>query len=107
MSMVSEERMSRRERILGKLGKLGSEALISAANLKREIEAQGLDRLESLARRLKLVKREEFESLQSAVRQIRENQEKILARLGVNESKRAPRAVGKRGDKSRRSNAKN
>ncbi len=79
--------MSAREKLLGRLGKLGSEALISAANLKREIETQSLDRLERLAKRLKLVKREEFEALQAMLRQARENQEKILNRLTHIEAK--------------------
>jgi BMFP domain-containing protein YqiC len=78
--------MPSREKLFGRLGKLGSEALISAANLKREVEAQGLDRLERLAKRLKLVRREEFESLQAMIRAARENQEKILARLSTLES---------------------
>jgi hypothetical protein len=47
--------MSKRKEVLARFGKLGSEALISAVNLKREIETQSLDRLERLAKRLKLV----------------------------------------------------
>ena len=78
--------MNPREKLLGRLGKIGSEALISAANLKREVEAQGIDKLEQLAKRLKLVRRGEFESLQAMIRALRETQEKILQRLSTIES---------------------
>jgi BMFP domain-containing protein YqiC len=78
--------MNPREKLLGRLGKLGSEALISAANLKREVEAQGIDKLERLAKKLKLVRRAEFESLQAMIRAARETQEEILKRLSTIES---------------------
>lgn len=79
--------MSKRAELLGRLGKLGSEALISAANLKREVEAQGMDRLERVAKKLKLVRREEFESVQAMIKQARSAQEQILDRLARIESK--------------------
>ncbi|HVY12197.1 MAG TPA: accessory factor UbiK family protein [Alphaproteobacteria bacterium] len=89
--------MSRRDDLLGRLGKMGSEALISAANLKRELEAQGLDRLEHLAKRLKLVRREEFEALQASIKQLRTAQENLSARLDRLEGKsgQAPRRAKK------------
>lgn len=78
--------MSKRARILGRIGKIGSEALISAVNLKREVESEALDRLERLAKRMKLVQREEFEALQESVKRLRAIQEELNRRLGAIES---------------------
>jgi BMFP domain-containing protein YqiC len=82
---------SRRKEVLARFGKLGSEALISAVNLKHEIETQSLDRLERLAKRLKLVRREEFESLQASLKQARAIQERLEARVKELESLAANR----------------
>jgi BMFP domain-containing protein YqiC len=87
--------MSKRKEVLARFGKLGSEALISAVNLKREIETQSLDRLERLAKRLKLVRREEFESLQTSLKQARAIQEKLEARIAELESQAANRGKAK------------
>ncbi len=73
--------MTRREKILGKLGKLGSEALVSATHLRREVEALGMDRMEHLAKRLKLVTREEFDQLRAMVKETRAIQEQLMHRL--------------------------
>ncbi|MBI3418524.1 MAG: hypothetical protein HY053_00110 [Proteobacteria bacterium] len=99
--------MDRRERILGRLGKLGSEALISAANLKREIETLGLDRLERLAKKLKLARREELESIQASLKEARAIQEQIHARLGKIELKLGitiPARVRKTGTRVKKGN---
>lgn len=83
--------MSRRKEVLARFGKFGSEALISAVNLKQEIETQSLDRIERLAKRLKLVRREEFESMQSSLKQAHAIQERLEARIAVLESQAANR----------------
>jgi BMFP domain-containing protein YqiC len=87
--------MSKRKEVLARFGKLGSDALISAVNLKREIETQSLDRFERLAKRLKLVRREEFDSLQSSLKQARVIQEKLEARVKELESQVANRGKSK------------
>jgi BMFP domain-containing protein YqiC len=70
--------MTKPKRILSRLGKLGSEALISANSMKAEIEAITTEKMERLARRLQLVRRDEFEALQAMVQEMRRKQEAIL-----------------------------
>jgi BMFP domain-containing protein YqiC len=78
--------MSRKEELLGRLGKWGSRAFVSVSALRQEMESIGLDRLERLAKRLNLVRRAEFEALQDMVRQARLRQEEIHSRLDALES---------------------
>lgn len=73
--------MTQKERLLGKLGKIGSQVFISATSLRQEIEQLSMERLERLSRRLNLVRRAEFESLQAMVKEMRTVQEEIRGRL--------------------------
>ncbi len=69
--------------ITAKLGKIGSQVFTSATSMRQEIESLSVERLERLARRLNLAKRSEIESLQAMVKEMRDVQEEIRARLGV------------------------
>jgi BMFP domain-containing protein YqiC len=73
--------MSKKERILGRLGKIGSQVFVSAASMRSEIESLSIERLERLSRRLNLVRRDEFEALQAMLKEARLAQEDIRARL--------------------------
>lgn len=75
--------MTREKPFLGRLGKLGSKAFISLTSLKQEIESVGAERLEKLARRLHLVRRAEFQDVVAELKQIRKNQDDILAALAA------------------------
>lgn len=75
--------MTKKERLLGSLGKIGSQVFISATSLRQEIESLSTERLERLSRRLNLVRRAEFESLQAMVKEMRAVQEEIRGRLSA------------------------
>ena len=94
--------MKNKKRILGRLGRIGSRAFVSVAALRQEARAEASERLERLAKSLKLVRREEFELVEEMVKKARALQEEILARLTAlerafagktrpNESRRAKR----------------
>jgi BMFP domain-containing protein YqiC len=100
--------MPKRDELLSRLGKIGSEALISAVNLKREVEGEAMDRLERLAKKLKLVRREEFEVLQESIKRVRTIQDELNTRLGAIESRLGlNKSVGKKGAVKKRRTAKN
>lgn len=103
-----------KERLLGKLGKIGSQVFISATSLRQEIESLSVERLERLARRMNLAKRSEMESLQAMVKEMRNVQEEIRSRLGalerdagINSSLRNKSPAKKSVVKSRANSAKN
>ena len=73
--------MTQKERLLGNLGKIGSQVFVSATSLRREIESFSAEHLERLLRHLNLVRRAEFESLQVMVKEMRVVQEEIRTRL--------------------------
>ncbi len=75
--------MTQKERLLGRLGKIGSQVFISATSLRQEIESLSVERLERLSRRLNLVRRTEFEVLEEMVKEMRGVQEELRARLTV------------------------
>jgi BMFP domain-containing protein YqiC len=75
--------MSQKERLLGRLGKIGSQVFISATSLRQEMEALSVEKLEQLARRLNLVRRGEFEIVQAMVKEMRQVQEELRSRLVV------------------------
>jgi BMFP domain-containing protein YqiC len=75
--------MSQKERLLGRLGKIGSQVFISATSMRQEMEALSVEKLEQLARRLNLVRRGEFESVQAMVKEMRQVQEELRSRLLV------------------------
>ena len=79
--------MTEKKRILGGLGKIGTEAFMSVTSLRREIEAMGSEKLEQIAARLNLVRREEFEILQMAIMRMEKNQAAMLARIESLEEK--------------------
>lgn len=103
--------MTQKERLLGNLGKMGSQVFVSATNLRREIESFSTEHLERLLRRLNLVRRAEFESLQTIVKEMRVVQDEMRARLanlerrqGINSSltrKPSRKPIGKSPAKSR------
>ena len=97
-----------KERLLGRLGKVGSQVFTSAASIRQELEALSIERLEGLARRLNLVRRAEFESVQAMIVETRKVQEEIRARLskleaaqGINSSLRNKSPAKKSPAKSR------
>lgn len=78
---------SKKQRIFSRIGEIGSQVFTSAASMRSEIEAVTTERLERLARRLHLVRRDEFESLQAMVKEARNAQEELRARLDRFEGK--------------------
>lgn len=79
--------MTTREKLLGRLSKLGSDAFISVQSMRQELENLGTERLSKLAKRLDLVRREEFEAVQAMVKAARLSQEALSARLAAVEKK--------------------
>ncbi len=79
--------MASRAEILGKLGKLGSQAFVSAATLRREVESVAADRLEKLAKNIGLVRKEEFEQLRALLVAARREQDELRGRLESVEKK--------------------
>jgi BMFP domain-containing protein YqiC len=79
--------MTDKKRILSGLGKMGTEAFMSVTSLRREIEAMGAEKLEQIAARLNLVRRDEFEILQIAITRVEKNQAAMLARIESLEEK--------------------
>ncbi|NDE91038.1 MAG: hypothetical protein EB059_07895 [Alphaproteobacteria bacterium] len=77
-----------KERLFGRLGKIGSQVFISATSLRQEIEALSVERLERLSRRLNLARRAEVESLQAIIKEMRKVQEELRARVEALEGKK-------------------
>lgn len=73
--------MTQQKAFLGRLGKLGSQAFVSLTSMKQELEAVGAEKLERLARKLQLVRRDEFEDVQAQLRQLQKEHQNLLARF--------------------------
>lgn len=94
--------MATREKILGEIGKIGGRIFVSASALRKEVEAISADKLEKLAQRLDLVRRAEFDAVESMLKESRRAQEELRARvvelesqLGVKRSdKKTPSKTG-------------
>ncbi|MDX1923581.1 MAG: hypothetical protein SFW65_10695 [Alphaproteobacteria bacterium] len=118
MTSMKERLLGRIAPLSAKLGKMGSQVFTSATALRQEIESLSIERLERLARNLNLAKRNEFESLQAMVKEMRNVQEEIRTRLdvleraaGINSSLRnkstSKKSSGKSPVKSRANSGKN
>lgn len=78
--------MAAREKILGEIGKIGGRIFVSASALRKEVEAMSADKLEKLAQRLDLVRRSEFDAVESMLKESRRAQEELRARVAELES---------------------
>ena len=69
--------MQKDSKIFDDFAKLASGAVGTIADMKQEVEAIILDKMEKIMTRMKLVKREEFEVVKSMIEQSRIEQEKL------------------------------
>lgn len=63
--------------------KLASGAIDTFADMKREIEASMLDRMEKIMGRMQLVRREEFEVVRRMAEKARSEQEQLAAKVAL------------------------
>jgi len=73
--------MQKDSKFFDEFSRLASGAAGSFLDLKREIEAIVMDKMEKLMTRMQLVKREEFEVVRLIMEQTRVEQEKISSKL--------------------------
>ncbi len=83
--------MQGQNRFFDDFSRMASGAMGALGALKTELEAQMRQHLETLLARMKLVTREEFETVQAMVAKARDEQEALAARVAQLESRRAPR----------------
>lgn len=88
--------MIARDKVLGKLGKIGGRIFVSAAAMRREMEALSVEKLQRLASRLELVRRDEFEAVQAMAKEARLAQIRLEKRLDALEKKAASGRDGKK-----------
>jgi BMFP domain-containing protein YqiC len=85
--------MIKREKILGQIGKFGGKLFVSAAAMRKEVEALSTQKLEQLAKSLDLVRRSEFESVQAMVKEARATQVRLEKRINELEKMAAGKSV--------------
>jgi BMFP domain-containing protein YqiC len=73
--------MQKDSKLFDDFAKLASGAAGTFADMKREIEAIVLDKVEKLMGRMQLVKREEFEVVRLMAEQARAEQEKLIKKI--------------------------
>jgi BMFP domain-containing protein YqiC len=73
--------MQKDSKLFDDFAKLASGAAGTFLDLKREIEAVVMDKMEKLMGRMQLVKREEFEVVRLMVEQARVEQEKMVKKI--------------------------
>ena len=73
--------MQKDSKIFDDFAKLASGAAGTLADMKHEIEAMVMDKIEKILHRMNLVKREEFEVVRGMVEQARLEQEHLSAKI--------------------------
>jgi BMFP domain-containing protein YqiC len=73
--------MQKDSKFFDDFAKLASGAAGTLSDMKRELEAMVLDKVEKILSRMNLVRREEFEVVRLMAEQARLNQEKLSAKL--------------------------
>jgi len=79
--------MQKDSRIYDDFAKLASGAMGTLSDVKREIEATLMDKIEKILGRMNLVKREEFEVVRKMAEKARAEQEALSAKLARLEQK--------------------
>jgi BMFP domain-containing protein YqiC len=75
--------MQKDSRMFDDFAKLASGAMDTFSDMKREIEASMLDRMEKIMGRMHLVRREEFEVVRRMAEKARSEQEALAAKVAL------------------------